>query len=76
MDQGVEIGVEMMNLSFGSGMSFDAYTSVNLPRYKEVADYGRSKGVGIGAYSLLASRGAATSADSCQGPGNRVRYRQ
>ena len=43
-------------------------------RYREVADYASSKGIVIGAYSLLASRGAATVADNCHGPGSRVHF--
>ena len=74
IDQAAEVGVEMIILSFGSGMDMESRDLGYQARYKEVADYARSKGIVIGAYSLLASRGAATAADNCRGPGNRIRY--
>ena len=43
-------------------------------KYKEVADYASSRGLVIGSYSLLASRGAGTADDNCGGPGCRIRY--
>jgi len=74
VDQAAEVGVELVNLSFGSGMNMESRDLSYEATYKEVADYAKSKGIVIGAYSLLASRGAGTSADDCQGPGNRVRF--
>ena len=74
VDQATEVGVEMIILSFGSGLDMENSNPVYLAKYKEVADYAKSKGVAIGSYSLLASRGAGTAADNCRGPGNRVRY--
>jgi hypothetical protein len=74
VDQGAEVGVEMIILSFGSGMNMESTDPAYQAKYKEVADYARGKGIVIGSYSLLASRGAGTGADNCRGPGNRVRY--
>jgi len=74
IDQAAEVGVEMIILSFGSGMNMENRDPAYQARYKEVADYARSKGIAIGAYSLLASRGAADGADNCGGPGSRVRF--
>jgi hypothetical protein len=74
VDQAAEVGVEMIILSFGSGMNLENTDPKYQAVYKEVADYARSRGIVIGAYSLLASRGAATAADNCRGPGNRIRY--
>ena len=74
IDQAAEVGVEMIILSFGSGMNMESRDAAYQAKYKEVADYAKSKGIVIGAYSLLASRGAATAADNCQGPGSRVRF--
>jgi len=74
VDQAAEVGVEMIILSFGSGMNLESTDPAYWAKYKEVADYARTKGIVIGGYSLLASRGAATSADNCRGPGNRVRF--
>ncbi len=74
IDQASEVGVEMIILSFGSGMNLESSDPKYQAVYKEVADYAKSKGIVIGGYSLLASRGAGTGADDCKGPGNRVRY--
>lgn len=74
IEQASEVGVEMIILSFGSGMNMENTDAAYQAKYKEVADYARSKGIVIGAYSLLASRGAKTKEDNCRGPGNRVRY--
>ncbi len=74
IDQASEVGVEMIILSFGSGMDMESPDPAYHAKYKEVAEYAQSKGIVIGAYSLLASRGAATAPDNCQGPGNRIRY--
>jgi hypothetical protein len=74
IDQAAEVGVEMIILSFGSGMNLESTDPAYWAKYKEVADYARSKGIVIGGYSLLASRGAGTAADNCRGPGNRIRY--
>lgn len=74
IDQASEVGVEMIILSFGSGMDMESTDPAYHAKYREVAEYAKSKDIVIGAYSLLASRGAATGADNCQGPGNRIRY--
>jgi hypothetical protein len=64
----------MIILSFGSGMNMENRDAAYQAKYREVVEYAKSKGIVIGAYSLLASRGAATAADNCQGPGSRVRF--
>lgn len=74
IDQAAEVGVEMIILSFGSGINMESRDAAYQAKYREVADYARSKGIVIGAYSLLASRGAATAADNCHGPGSRVLF--
>ena len=74
VDQAAEVGVELIILSFGSGMNLENSDPKYQATYKEVADYAKAKGIAIGAYSLLASRGAGTPADNCRGPGNRIRY--
>ena len=48
----------MVVLTFGSGFNFESRDTNYQARIKELADYGRSKGVALGGYSLLASRGA------------------
>lgn len=74
VDQAAEVGVEMIILSFGSGMNMESRDPAYQARYREVADYARSKGIVLGSYSLLASRGAATPDDNCGGEGSRIRY--
>jgi len=74
IDQAAEVGVEMIILSFGSGLNMENPDPKYQASYKELSDYAATKGVVLGAYSLLASRGATTAADNCRGPGNRVRY--
>ena len=67
IDQAAEVGFEMVIMSFGSGFNYESTDTNYLARYKALADYGKSKGVALGGYSLLASRGAATAADNTQG---------
>ena len=67
IDQCAEVGFEMVILTFGSGFNFESRDTNYQARIKELADYGRSKGIALGGYSLLASRGAGTAADNTQG---------
>ncbi len=57
VDQCVESGFEMIILSFGSGFNIEDESASNLAAMKDLADYAHSKGIAIGGYSLLASRG-------------------
>lgn len=56
IDQAVEVGFEMLILSFGSGFNMDNEDASYLAEWKEVADYAHAKGIQIGSYSLLSSR--------------------
>lgn len=56
VDQAAEVGYEMVNFSFGSGFNPEDDSRKNLDQMKKYADYAQSKGIGIGTYSLLASR--------------------
>lgn len=67
IDQAAEVGFQMVIMSFGSGFDFESRVPEYQQRYKMLADYARSKGIALGAYSLLASRSAATAADNTQG---------
>ena len=67
IDQAAAVGFEMVIMTFGSGFNFESRDPTYLARYKALADYGRSKGVALGGYSLLASRGAGTAAENTQG---------
>lgn len=67
IDQAAEVGFEMIIMSFGSGFNFESHDPKYWDTYKQLADYARSKGVALGGYSLLASRGAAKASDNTQG---------
>ena len=56
IDQCVETGYEMVIISFGSGLNMEDTSEGNYMKYKSLVDYGKSKGVELGCYSLLASR--------------------
>ncbi len=56
IDQAAEVGFEMIILSFGSGFNMENDSPEYLKQWKEIREYADSKGVEIGAYSLLSSR--------------------
>ena len=68
IDQCAEVGFEMVILTFGSGFNFESRDTNYQAQLKELADYGKTKGIVIGGYSLCASRGAGTAADNTVGP--------
>ncbi|GGA66307.1 hypothetical protein GCM10011507_17310 [Edaphobacter acidisoli] len=57
IDQCADVGFEMVILSFGSGFNIENTSADYLKEMKELADYAKQKGIAIGGYSLLASRG-------------------
>ncbi len=67
IDQCADVGFEMVIMTFGSGFDFESRDLKYQQQIKELADYGRSKGVALGGYSLLASRSAASKQDNTQG---------
>ncbi len=56
IDQCADAGFEMAIMTFGSGFSVEKEEPEYLAQIKALVDYGRSKGVALGGYSLLASR--------------------
>ncbi|TYP79815.1 hypothetical protein [Paenibacillus methanolicus] len=56
IDQCAEAGFELVILSFGSGLDMENDDPAYLAGLKDLADYAHAKGVGLGGYSLLASR--------------------
>src|SRR5208283_4359903 len=62
-----DVGFEMMIMTFGSGFNFENRNPKYQQEIKKLADYARSKGIALGGYSLLASRGAGIAADNTQG---------
>lgn len=67
IDQCANVGFEMVIMTFGSGFNYESRDPNYQAAIKALADYGRSKGIALGGYSLLASRGAGTGADNTQG---------
>ncbi|MBI4323957.1 MAG: hypothetical protein HY674_01710 [Chloroflexi bacterium] len=67
IDQCAAVGFEMVIMTFGSGFDFESRDPKYQQQIKELADDARSKGIALGGYSLLASRGAADKADNTQG---------
>lgn len=58
IDQCANVGFEMVIMTFGSGFQIENDSASYLSTMKRLARYARSKGIAIGGYSLLASRGA------------------
>lgn len=52
VDQCKEIGIEMIIQSFGSGVNMESGNERYLQRIKKAYDYGHSKGIRMGAYTL------------------------
>jgi hypothetical protein len=67
IDQCAEVGFEMVILTFGSGFDFESRDQKYQAQVKELADYGKSKGIVLGGYSLCSSRPAGTPADNTVG---------
>lgn len=58
IDQCAEVGFEMVIMTFGSGFRIENDSARYLERMKKLNDYAARKGIALGGYSLLASRGA------------------
>lgn len=63
IDQCAAVGFEMAILSLGSGFDVETRSLENLARAQELVAYARERGVELGSYSLLASRGIAPEHD-------------
>ena len=58
IDQCVEVGFEMVIMTFGSGFNIESEDPNYIAEMKELANYAHSKGIEIGGYTLMcASRG-------------------
>ncbi len=68
IDQCAEVGFEMIILTFGSGFNIEDRSDTNLARFREYVEYGRSKGIDVGTYSLLSSRRVTPAGDNCINP--------
>ena len=58
IDQCAAVGFEMVIMTFGSGFQIENDSVSYLQRMKALNSYAADKGIAIGGYSLLASRGA------------------
>jgi len=56
VDQCAEVGFEMIIYTFGSGLNMESKDPDYIARIKADVEYAHSKGIEVGAYSLLASR--------------------
>jgi hypothetical protein len=56
IDQCASVGFELVIMTFGSGFNIENETPGYLAEIKSLADYGGSKNIALGGYSLLASR--------------------
>jgi hypothetical protein len=68
VDQCAETGFELIILSFGSGFRTESKDPAYLKKWRGIADYAHSKGVGIGSYSLLSSRGVKPASNMIVSP--------
>ena len=58
----------MICLSFGSGLNMEDERDVARRHLKELSDYAKNKSLGLGGYSLLASRKISPEEDNCIDP--------
>ncbi len=63
VDQCAEVGFEMIIYTFGSGLNMESEDPAYLAKIKADVDYAHSKGLEVGAYSLLASRSVSPEVD-------------
>lgn len=74
IDQCVEVGFELVIMTFGSGFNLEDQSDENLSRMKGLADYAHSKGIALGGYSLLASRSIDENNDVIMPEGQRPTF--
>ena len=63
IDQCVEVGFEMVILSFGSGFNMEYDDPEFFEEYKELFDYAHANGIEIGGYSLFSGQSISPAAD-------------
>lgn len=74
IDQCVDVGFQMVIMTFGSGFNIEDDSETNLKRLKNLADYAHSKGVALGGYSLLSSRRISAEDDVVSPEGLKPRF--
>lgn len=65
--QAADVGFELLIMTFGSGFRFESRDPAYRAEYRQLVGEARARGLALGGYSLLASRGAATPADNTRG---------
>jgi hypothetical protein len=63
IDQAAEVGFEMVIMTFWSGVDLENESAEYIAQLKSLVEYANSKGIELGAYSLLASRSAGPEHD-------------
>ena len=63
VDQCVEVGFEMVILTFGSGFNIEDESQRNIDMISDLVKYANDRGVELGGYSLLASRSVSEKDD-------------
>ncbi|NOU88344.1 hypothetical protein GC102_21650 [Paenibacillus sp. LMG 31460] len=66
VDQATGAGFEMIFQSFGSGANTESTDQAYINRHKADYDYAHSKGIYMGAYTMVAARGDQPASDSYQ----------
>lgn len=56
IDQSVDVGFDLVIMTFGSGFNLEDESADYLAQMRELTDYAHQRGVALGGYSLLASR--------------------
>ena len=74
IDEAAEVGFEMVILSFGSGFDAENESADHLARFKALADHARTRGIDLGAYSLLSSRQIGGGNDVVPAPGEKTTF--
>jgi hypothetical protein len=57
IDQCTDVGFEMVIMSFGSGFNMENRSPKYIAQIKDLVQYANARGIDLGGYSLLASRG-------------------
>lgn len=63
IEQAAEVGFELVILTFGSGFDIEERGARFLDEMKALVDFAHAKGVGLGGYSLFASRSISPDVD-------------
>jgi hypothetical protein len=68
VDQCAAVGFEMLIMSFGSGLNMEREDPAYIEQMRQLVEYANGKGVELGGYSLLSSRGDTGAANEVINP--------